>query len=688
MSRIPSYAARCNSCAVFGLLVLFSVLFIPVMAHADAVFLTDHASGFTGQDFGAAVCGLGDIDGDGNNDLLVGAPGDNSSGSEAGAAFLWYGNSAVTHSANEVWYGVAGEKFGYSVAAIGDVNNDGNPDFAVGAPLSNTGGTGKGRVCIFYGGSFLSPTPDLIILGANGGDQFGFSVAAAGDFNGDGKDDFIVGAPYSNTGGTNIGAAYVIYGNTGDPSTDLVDATTLTGEIGGDFFGWSVCPAGNFLGGNEVSVAVGAPGNDSHWGLDAGAVHIFKGSLFPATPDATADHLIGVGGTSQAGSQYGWVVRNAGRWDNVAYDDLAVGAPTNNQAGSAAGRVEIIFGGLSPSTTGDRYATGSSGGDNLGYALAPLGDFTNSGRDDILIGAPFYAGDGTDAGRAYIYEGNSSSGGVSVLAAIVVDPLMPSTQAFDRFGFAVAGTGDFDGDGFMDYAVAAPSGNIANNAPAGFCRLWATDNQTVATFRFQAVSTWTDDGQVQLRLILPVAPEDIVNLEIRRQGAFGQETVFDGPVEDLVVPGFFPDGEHHYQLIDAGPFDQGIPDRMISYQATLNLRNGGMIELSDPYVWEPLSLEQQPALRPLMARQAWPNPANPRSALEYKVAQGLSYSLTIADIRGRRIRQLVEGRGTGQWEQKSWDGKDDLGRALPSGLYLFRLRTNGHIEIRKVILAR
>ncbi len=193
---------------------------------------------------------------------------------------------------------------------------------------------------------------------------------------------------------------------------------------------------------------------------------------------------------------------------------------------------------------------------------------------------------------------------------------------------------------------------------------------------------------MRLQLILPLAPESITHMEIRRQDASGLETVFDGLVEDLIVNGLFPAGEHHYELIDAGPFSQEINGQQVSYEATLDLLNGGRVELSDPSVWPALSLEQQPALRPLMARQAWPNPANPRTALEYRVDEGISYSLTIADLRGRRIRQLAQATGTGQWEQKSWDGKDDTGRALPSGLYFFHLRTAGHIEIRKVILAR
>ncbi len=679
MLRTTTRFLMSNCCAGLFLLVALAFPVFPAAALGGAVHLSDYAGGVSGQDFGAAVCGLGDVNGDGRDDVLVGAPGE----SNTGAAFLWFGSAEVTHAPSESWYGNADEKFGFSVAAIGDVNNDGDPDFAIGAPLANSPGADSGRICIYYGGSATFGSPDLIIGGQNGGDQFGFSVSAAGDFNGDGKDDFIVGAPYYSLGGLDIGAAYVIYGSNSGPSTDLADATLLVGEIAGDNFGWSVCSAGNFLGGSEESVAVGAPNNDNQAGSAAGAVYVYEGAVPPSNPNSTSDHILTVGGTAP-NSRYGWVVRNAGRWDNDSYDDLAVGAPTHNVPGSSAGRVEIIFGDLSPSTTGDRYVTGGNAGDQLGYSLGNLGDYTGNNRSDLIIGAPFLVDDGVSAGRAYIYVGGtSSSGSVSILDAFAVDPLVPGNNANNRFGFAVDGIGDFDGDGSLDFATGAPGGQIGNASTAGYCRLQASDNQTVANSGFQGTSTWTDDSRVRLHLILPYAPEAIAGIEIRR---LPDTIIYTGSVAEFA--GQNSGNLFHYEFMDEGPFPAGDSSSQLSYGAIISLTSGAVVQMNDPAQWQPLSLEQQPAQRNLRARQAWPNPANPRTALEYSVADGNSFRLTIRDLRGRLVRNLQAGTGSGQWVTSFWDGLDDQGQALPSGLYFFDLRTGDSLEVRKVILAR
>ncbi|MCP4290917.1 MAG: T9SS type A sorting domain-containing protein [bacterium] len=680
--RNPISGSNSNSYAVMWLIGLLLASTFPSVVQGGAVYLTDHASGTTGQDFAAAICSLSDLNSDGSSEILVGAPTNN--GAEDGAAFIWYGTNDVTHSAAQSWSGSNGERFGFSVAAIGDVNNDGDADFAIGAPLSDVGGTEKGRVHIFYGGSSLSSSADLIIGGAAGGDQFGFSIFAAGDFDGDGKDDFIVGAPYANSPAVASGAAYVIFGATGGPSTDLADALMLSGENANDHFGWSVCSAGNFLNGNVECVAVGAPDNTTQASAEnSGAVYVFEGSDHPSTPDASSDHIITTGSSSKAHSSFGWVVRSAGHWDSDSVDDLAIGAPHNNQGGTEKGRVEIVFGGSTPSSQGDRYFSGENGGDQLGYSLADLGDFSGSSANDLLIGAPYYSLGGNDAGRAYILEGGSSSGGASGLDIIGSDPLVPDTSGGDRFGFAVCGVTDFDGDGDIDYAIGAPSGNIANNALAGFCRIWASNDQTVAAFPWQASSLWLPDGQVQVSLNLPVSAEEIHHLRLYRQQSSGWMLVHDGSAvglaSDCTAAGCL------FQWIDAGPFENTGP---IKYRATLILTDGRQVELNGDTSWLPLSMNQRPESSLMMVQKPWPNPAKSNSILSFRVAEGQNYSIQLSDLRGRIVRRLQTGQGTGTWTNSPWDGKDDSGRDLPAGMYFFQLRCEGQSEIRKVMLTR
>ena len=294
--------------AVFFPVVLFGALLIPVIPARGAVHLTDE-NGSGGTLFGAAMTELEDLNGDLKWEFLVGAPGAPNGGSH-GAVFMWMGGQELTAEPDFQWTGVIQEQFGFSVARIGDVNDDGEPDWAVGAPYSNEGGTNKGKVYLFYGDANPASIIPVGIIGELGGDNFGYSLSAAGDFNSDGVDDFIVGAPAIDSGlPGRAGFAYVIFGDNGGVSTDLGDALKLTGDFSADGFGWSVTDAGNFLGGDDC-VAVGAPKNDSRWGLNAGAVYVYEGG---GSPNNVVDHVIGCGGTA-AGSQYGFAVRGVGDW--------------------------------------------------------------------------------------------------------------------------------------------------------------------------------------------------------------------------------------------------------------------------------------------------------------------------------------------------------------------------------------
>lgn len=670
-----------NRRAIWALLGVFALLGAPRGASAAVLHLADGATGIAGQQFGAAMSGLEDISGDGLAELLVGAPGYQSGGSDTGAVFLWLGNTAVTEAAQEVWYGVANESFGFSVAAIGDVNGDERPDFAVGAPLNDSGGQDRGRVCVFYGSPNLSSEPDLVIQGEAAYDQFGFSVAAAGDFNGDGKDDFIVGAPYHDSPGQDAGAAYIVYGATGGPSDDLADALKLTGQVGGDLFGWSVCPTGNFLGGNEDGVAVGAPSYDS-FGTDAGAVFVFEGVNPPSNPDATHDHVCRVGGNSPAYSLFGWVVRHVGRWDSDGYDDLAVGAPGNRGAGLDAGRAEIFFGDPSPSEQGDRYVTGQDGGDKLGYSLVGGQDWSGNGKDDVLIGAPFHSGDGAEAGRAYLWAGGSSSGSFSILDAIAVDPMVSDSAANDRFGSSLAACSDFDGDGAPDHGIGAPGGNIAaNNSTAGYCRFLASDPQTVGNEDQSIHFGWQPDGTVAIQIRLDRRWSDVAELKVyRREETYGGVSTGRSLLREGRVPA---NTGAVFAMTDPLDALSTSAERM-TYIAELHLRSGRTFYLEN-------SAQLDVADRPdpdLLVGSVWPNPANPRASMEFQVPAGQAYLVTVHDLRGREVALIRQGTGTGQTETAVWNGLDATGRALPSGTYFFRLLAGQQTEVRKVVLAR
>ncbi len=135
----------------------------------------------------------------------------------------------------------AGDNFGRCVGQAGDVNGDGLADLVVGAPLNDAGGIDAGRAYVYFGGPGVNATADVILTGEAAGEQFGFSVATAGDVNGDGFADLIAGAHLNDVRGTDAGRAYVYFGG---PGSGAQPDLTLTGATAGDRFGTSVGAAG------------------------------------------------------------------------------------------------------------------------------------------------------------------------------------------------------------------------------------------------------------------------------------------------------------------------------------------------------------------------------------------------------------------------------------------------------------
>lgn len=663
-----------NWCAVSGLILPLAILLGSVAPAGATAYLTDEATGVSGQNFASAISELEDMNSDGRGEFLLGARTDNINGLDAGAVFYYRSRPSNAHGLQQIWRGVGGEEFGYAVARIGDVNNDGTPDFAVGAPLSNAGGAASGRVCLFWGGSAISSTPDLVITGAAAGDQFGYAISSAGDFNGDGRDDFIVGAPFKNAPGAESGAAYVIYGASGGPSTNLANALMLGGEIAGDHFGHSVTDAGNFLGTANDCVAVGAPDNTAD-GINAGAAYVFEGATAPTNPNAVFDLKIRNGASAKPFSRYGFAVRGIGRWDGDGYDDLAIGAPYCNESASTAGRVEIVFGGTSPSATGDRYANGQTATDNLGYALARVGDVVGSSNDDLLMGAPGYDGAATDGGRAYLFAGGSSStNNAGTLDVVVNAPLNPGTAANDQFGFAVSSAGLFDDDGTLDYAVGAPGGNIGTTAAAGFCLIEDSGGSVVGLDLPEWDASWVQAGQVGLRFSLTGAVSYLALSRIQPPSA--AQLLWSGN------PTQAEEGTLHFDGHTFSYTDQEAPAGEFSYRLEVTTLEGAS------YIMNALAGPGLPPASQLQVDPAWPNPFNPRVTVRYRAPAGASVTCRVVDVRGRHIATLATSPASGEWQTVTWDGLTASGALAASGSYFLDIASDGQRVVQRVTLAK
>jgi len=387
--------------------------------------ISDESGGFDGQIlpgdyFGYAVEGLGDLDGDGTPDLVVGVPGtDGLVGENEGALWILFlkpdgrVDRQKKFSPGTGPLAVAGDELGSDVATLGDLDGDGHVDIAVGAPfhdeedaadrgivwtlfLDDDGDVDEVQRFDGFGSEFdgdLAP-----------GDQFGEATAALGDLDGDGVPDLAVGAPGDDDDGAEKGAIWILFMN----DDGLVDhQQKISAESGGfagglengDAFGSSIAALGDLDGDGVTDLAVGAPYDDNGPGEDLGAVWILfmnddgtvKGEYKISKKD---DHLLAeLDGTDL----FGWDVAALGDLDGDDVPDLGVGTPNDDQgSGENRGAFYVLFLNADGSVKVERKVSDAAGGfsgdlhagDTFGSSLAALGDLNGDGTTDLAVGAP------------------------------------------------------------------------------------------------------------------------------------------------------------------------------------------------------------------------------------------------------------------------------------------------------------
>jgi hypothetical protein len=335
--------------------------------------------------------------------------------------------------------------------------------------------------------------------------------------------------------------------------------------------------------------------------------------------------------------------------------------------------------------------------DQFGYAIAGVGDVIGSSYADLLIGAPYLDVDGADAGRAYLLPGNNSSNPDAATLAVVIDSqdwIQPGTRAGDRFGFGVASAGDYDDDGVADYAVGAPAGNNITNATAGFCRVVDSGETAVPNVLSLWNAAWLGGTEVRLEFAfsLPVHEiEDVVLIrdDLNAAGRVVSRTqlwrglpVALGPLVDPQHGGVvYVDGSS-YQFLDLNPATGAAAMRYDLVATTTDGSEMVFTALSGPGpvpAYVPVKLE---------LADAWPNPFNPTTNVEFRAPYGDPIRCLITDVRGRHVRDLYSGTGTDGWQTVVWNGLDDHGAALASGVYLIHLESPGAEVAGRVVLAK
>jgi hypothetical protein len=382
-----------------------------------------------GAESANSVCGAGDVNGDGFDDVIIGVRFDNYNGGGSGSAYLVFGKASFSKSSYDLgeldgvrMIGEAvNDNFGWYVASAGDVNGDGYDDMIISARTADVAGrvdAGKAYVVLgkntFASKTLLVSSLDgsngFILNGAAVSDQLGWGVSGAGDVNGDGYDDVIVGSRYADVDGKgDAGAAYVVFGK----------ATFLT-----------------------KSIEVG--------GLDGSTGIMLKGT--------------------NANDHFGLSVSGAGDVNGDGFDDVIVGAPYSDLGAFDAGAAYVIFG-KSTFTSSSLAMTslvgsngfvmkGIDGNDVTGFSVSRAGDFNGDGFDDVIIGA--YGGDGRsntvgDCGDTYVVFGNALFGAVVNLATLDGDNglTLYGIDGSTISGYSVSGGGDVNGDGIADVIIGA-----------------------------------------------------------------------------------------------------------------------------------------------------------------------------------------------------------------------------------------
>jgi hypothetical protein len=398
-----------------------------------------------GAQFGVSVASAGDVNGDGFSDVIVGARLFDNGQTDEGRAFVYHG-SASGLSTTPNWTAESNQAvayFGFSVASAGDVNGDGFSDVIVGAYGFDNGETNEGRAFVYHGSaSGLSTTPNWTAESNQVNAQFGYSVASAGDVNGDGFSDVIVGARFFDNPELDEGRAFVYHGSASGLST----TPNWTAESNQAFaeFGVSVASAGDVNGDGFSDVIVGAYGFDNGE-TNEGRAFVYHGSAsgLSTTPNWTAE-------SNQAGALFGFSVASAGDVNGDGFSDVIVGARLFDNGQTDEGRAFVYHGSASGlSTTPNWTAESNQAFAEFGYSVASAGDVNGDGFSDVIVGAYRFDNGETDEGRAFVYHGSAS--GLSTTPNWTAE----SNQVNAYFGVSVASAGDVNGDGYSDVIVGA-----------------------------------------------------------------------------------------------------------------------------------------------------------------------------------------------------------------------------------------
>jgi hypothetical protein len=370
---------------------------------------------------------LGDLDADSLPEFGIAAPRENGrgevhilTGREGGLL-----PKAMLHGEGDDWFGPL---------AAGDANGDGWPDLAVAAPYHDGNGTDAGRGYLYWGGPGFDEVPDRVFDGP-AHCQVGWNLSLAGDLNGDGAADLVVGSPFDRRRQAQTGRAYVYLGG---PSMDTVADLEVSPEISGSEFG--VVESGVDLNGDgRADLAVGARFDESDGPATGRAYVYLGGDSLDGAPDLVLR-------APKGARSFGCQLLAPGDLDRDGFADLVVGAEFADGFASRSGAAYVYRGGPHPSDRPWLTLRGGSARSVFGGRGMAAGDLNGDGAQDLVIAAAWHSVPQTSAGAIFCYFGGPRMDGVC-------DVSITGTGVSEEFGSSLACLGDAGGDGCADLLV-------------------------------------------------------------------------------------------------------------------------------------------------------------------------------------------------------------------------------------------
>jgi Putative Ig domain/FG-GAP repeat len=470
---LPRLATAALVCSVF--LATEARAALPQQAGAVELATQSHLSivGAGPMDgVGASVANAGDVNGDGIDDILLGAPSADRKGfADVGAAYVVFGSATpktvdlrnLGGSGFEIVGGTQAERAGTSVAGVGDWNGDGRGDIAIGAPAQSSAAYLAGGVVSIVYGKSDGTTVNLAALSAggfaiNGVGRTGTAIARAGDMNGDGRPDLVIGAPERLV----KGAVYVVYGRGGTDPIDLEAlgnaGSRITGSLAGDLFGSAVAGDADLNGDRRPDIVATTPtGGRAN-------VLVVTGPLPAGNSTSTGTDLKNAGVATEIygpiGSDAPSKVALVSDMTGNATAEIAISYPTPD----GSGRV-IVTDGAAALAAGRATGLVLDGqlGENLGSALAGVGDLNGDGRGDLGI----VGNESGLAGSVRVLLGSSRTGTFKIADLGGETIRLRGSRSGELTPAAIAGGGDINGDARPDVLVGAPGAEPGGSTDQG-----------------------------------------------------------------------------------------------------------------------------------------------------------------------------------------------------------------------------